>query len=617
MKYVISIGINNVKGLTPLKAAVSGAIEFNDWAETQGYETFLFADNDNNVVSQSDIFNQINSIIEEKTCEQLIVFFSGHGILKGPNQEVWLLSNAKSNPNESINLTGSVDNARTSGIPYIVFVSDACRILPTEIQFTGNGSVIFPILDDTNEDCAIDLLYATRPGSPANEFNSKKSSKKFGLFTQSIIEILKGDYPDLIGSQNASGRWLTNYYDLSLLQVDQNYKSLNNADWHIDTINIEYPLKSVVSKKASEIKITLTQNPEIRIQYQNPKPKLANFSDDEAKQILLKTNKELRSGKLFESDLHDRIQKDLEFGLKDLGNNSFKSILGDLGAIPGHMDAYKIKSNLISNSERIFDSKGRESFETQTGFTIVGNTVQDVITNGNRSEKFFENNKEQIRIYNDDQITSALIILKNGNSIPIAILKGYIGTLVFNENKLLTVNYTPSRNNYKYEEFKRNEKEINFVRAFIASSANEGFDYQNTFNKEFDDNGRMNYDNAGSFLRREKSLDPSLGLYAVYAYRQAGKIKDVKSVYRYMREESDRIPFDVAMLADKIVDERSRLAPFCPMLSLGWAYRQKFDEFLHPQIREASNYLVPTLWTTFDKKVTESIINLFTENILK
>lgn len=199
-----------------------------------------------------------------------------------------------------------------------------------------------------------------------------------------------------------------------------------------------------------------------------------------------------------------------------------------------------------------------------------------------------------------------------------AILEGYIGTLVFDKNRLLTINYTPSGNNYKYRYFKQNESKINFVRAFVASAANEGFNYSKTFRNEFKDHGHGNYGNAGGYLRQEKFVDPSLGLYAVYAYRQEGKFEDIKSVYRYMSEEIEmtnkNMIFDVLMLAGELENNRIRQAPFCPMISLGWAYRQKFEQLLHPDIKKASNTLVPSLWTTFDKKGTQLLIDMFNQN---
>lgn len=607
MKHIISIGIDKADGLTPLGAAVSGAKEFALWGQSQGYTTDVFVD-EANKISQSEIFDKINEIIESRTCEQLIVFFSGHGILKSPSQEIWLLSNAKNNPNESINLTGSIDNSRTSGIPYIVFISDACRVLPNELQFTGNGSVIFPIIDDTDQDCAIDILYATRPGNPALEQNSQANSKKFGLFTQAILEILNGKYPELIKA-NPTGDNLVTYYSIDDLLANRNYKSLLNGKWHINSINSESSIKSVVATKAREISITLKQSPDIRIQYQNPKPSLAEFDDNNAKDILLSSNKTIKEKVSVERTIIQGVQDKLNTGLSqfETNNKSFKAILQDMEEIP--MDVYNTKSTLIKNSEVIFDSKGKSSFETQTGFTIIGTSIKDVLTNSGK-DIFSENNKIHIRIYPDKNSKTALVILKNGNSIPVAIIEGYVGTLVFEKSQLLTINYTPSRNSYKYNYFEQNENRIGFVRSFVASAANEGFDYSQTFNDEFTVEGYINYSNAGSYLRQEKSIDPSLGLYAVYAYRQDGKIKDIKSVYRFMAEENDNMIFDVAMLANSLSKERQRLTPFCPMIAIGWAYRQHFDEFLSPEIRKASNFLAPSLWTTFDKKGTEIIRNI-------
>lgn len=609
MKHIISIGIDKANGLTPLGAAVSGAKEFALWGQSQGYITDLFVD-EIKKVTQSEIFDKINEIVDSRTCEQLIVFFSGHGILKSPSQEIWLLSNARNNPNESINLTGSIDNARTSAIPYIVFISDACRVLPNELLFTGNGSVIFPIVDSTDQDCAIDILYATRPGNPAHEQNSQLNTKKFGLFTQALLEILNGNYPELIKA-NPSGDDLTSYYNLDDLLVNRNYKSLSNGNWHINSINSESSIKSVVAKKARDISITLKQTPDIRIQFQNPKPSLAEFDDNNAKNILLSSNSQIKEKVSTERTIFNGVQNKLNDGLSNFetDNRSFKAILQDMEEIP--MDIYNLKSTLIKNSEVIFDAKGKSSFETETGFTIIGTQIKDVLTTSTK-DIFTESNRVHIRIYPNNNSKTALIVLKNGYSIPIAIISGYIGTLVFDKNQLLTINYTPSKNTYKYQYFEQNENRIGFVRSFVASAANEGFDYSQTFKNEFTKDGYLNYSNAGSYLRQEKSIDPSLGLYAVYAFRQEGKIRDIKSVYDFMAEEPNNMIFDVALLANKLSSEKVRLSPFCPMIAIGWAYRHHFDEFINQEVREASNFLVPSLWTTFDKKGTEIIRNIFT-----
>lgn len=619
MKHILSIGINNTDGLTILGAAVSGAQDFDKWGKSQGYSTTLLID-DIKPISQSQIFDEINKIVAARNCETLIVFFSGHGILKSPSQEVWLLSNAKNNPNESINLTGSIDNARTTGIPYIVFISDACRVLPNELQFTGNGSVIFPICDDTNQDCTIDVLFATKPGNPALEQNSTTNANKFGLFTQTILEVLNGNYPELIKAET-TGDSLVKFYDIDSLNSNPNYKFLSKGMWQIDAIDSKDIIKSIVSQKARDISISLKQDPDIRIIHQNPKPFLSRFDDQVAKHLLLSHSAITKV----------RIPKD-NFTIKSVQNeweksqmpmsgedSIFKSLTNSINTPPSRpVGAPKPKpqSSLIKNSQKILNARGRASFETQTGFTIIGTTIKDMIVNGNR-DIFPENNFVHIRIHPQADMLSGLLILDDDRSIPVAILEGYIGTLVFANNQLLTINYTPSMYSAKFKSFEKNEENIEYARAFVASAANEGFDYSSTFEDEFDQIGNMNFSNAGSYLRQETSIDPSLGLYAAYAFRQEGKLKDVKSVYDFMKADSSKIIFDVAMLAGMIKDETAYLAPFCPMIALGWAYRQQFEDNLHPQVIEAANHLIPSLWTTFDKQGTDILKKLFNENSIK
>lgn len=650
MKNIISIGINNAKGLPPLQSAVSGAEQFAAWGNSQGYTVDLFIDALQRV-SQTAIFDRINEIIEERTCEQLIIFFAGHGILKSPSQEIWLLSNAQLNPNESINLTGSIDIARTSGIPYIVFISDACRVLPNEMQFTGNGSVIFPILDDTNQDCAIDILYATRPGNPALEQTGQSNSERFGLFTQALLEVLNGNYPELIKSKQTNES-LVNYYNVQELTTNKEYKKLPKGKWSIDSFSSEAHIKSLVAKKASDIKITLKQNPEIRLEYQNPKPSIAEFDDNTAKNILLtysQTNTENVAPA--QAELANKILGNLRGKLTrdSLRNDSFKDIINKLEVPSEYIidetlyerhvptdDLYenidrpdfsdikpignkdlpdpqaKFDTKFLRRLETIYKSKGRDSFETQTGFTIIGTEIQTALSNSPLEIFKDYENTTHIRIHPQDQSKTALIILQNGNSIPIAILDGYIGTLVFEKETLLTINYSPSQNSYKYHSYLKNEKRIGIARSYVASAANDGFDYIKTFKDDFNKDGQINFSNAGSYLRQDKDIDPSLGLYAVYAFRQEGKIKDIKSVYRFMAIQKNNILFDIAMLASALTDEKNRLAPFCPMLSLGWAYRHQFESLLDPIIIEASNYLVPSLWTTFTPRGTQLIKKLFT-----
>lgn len=611
MKHIISIGINKTEGLTQLGGAVSGAEDFAAWGKSQGYTTTLFVD-DKKAVTQTAIFDKISKIIAAKNCETLIVFFSGHGILKSPSQEVWLLSNAKNNPNESINLTGSIDNARTSGIPYIVFISDACRVLPNELQFTGNGSVIFPICDDTNQECFIDVLYATRPGNPALEQNSASNANKFGLFTHTIVDILKGHYPELIKAKK-TGESLVNYYSANELYTDLNYKELGKDVWQIDIINSELSLKDIVAQKASKINISLSQNPDIRIQYQNPKPNLSEFKDKEAKELLLQKN-EIES---YENASDDNAKEpEAAPENENFKDSIFKSDIENEILKESFSKDIDPQINILKKSKQlILNSKGRVSFETMTGFTIIGIKIKNVMFNG-FWELFVENEMDNVRIHPQAGLNSGLLILENGNSIPIAILEGYIGTLVFDKAQLVTINYTPSLHNENFKFFENNEAGIDNLRASVASKASMGFDYSSKFLNDFDDKGTLNLQTAGNYLLQGNSIDLSLGLYAAYGYRQEGKLKEISTIFDTMKKGNQKIIFDVAMLAGKMKDEHLILAPFCPMLALGWAYSQHFEKEIHPLIMVASNHLVPGLWTTFDSTGTKIITKMFNEKLI-
>ena len=126
-KAAVVIGVDKTGDLPVLKAAAKGAEKFAAWACGQGYEVALITDNAGTPVTVAQIYTAVAKVVEAQTYSQLLIFFSGHGILKAPDCELWLLSGSPDNPNEAVNVSGSIWAARNSGILYLVFVSDACR----------------------------------------------------------------------------------------------------------------------------------------------------------------------------------------------------------------------------------------------------------------------------------------------------------------------------------------------------------------------------------------------------------------------------------------------------------------------------------------------------------
>ena len=116
---------------------------------------------------------------------------------------------------------------------------------------------------------------------------------------------------------------------------------------------------------------------------------------------------------------------------------------------------------------------------------------------------------------------------------------------------------------------------------------------------------------VASELRRYKRVDPTLGLFATYAYALSNIDAEVVSVYRHMYRDGLPVLFDVAMLASQVPQatqllpelaeplRRLDFAPWMPLLSQGWLLLGDVEQFMPPFLREARRYLLPGLWTRF------------------
>ncbi|MDX1628962.1 MAG: caspase family protein [Fulvivirga sp.] len=563
----VIIGVDSTGHLPPLSGAASGAKSFAKWAESQGYQIKLFTDGEGNAVTLKSIRDEIRTITESLVYEKLIIFFSGHGFLLSPQSELWLLSASPDPETEAVNVRLSAEFARYCGIPHIIFVSDACRSGgPTHRHRSVTGASIFPNQATNAEAAEIDFFYATRPGDTALEINdeNKAINNYKGIFTECLLHALQGDVPEVVK------------------EVQQNS---DNKIWLIPSHPLRDHLKDAVPKKAQEVNIRLNQHPEVRAESHLPNyfGKL-NHPPTTEPQVPFSS----RSPKF--GDFVERIQDDFM---------SFNEVQIDFGAT-ADTESERLFTNQM---EQILNSRGRQHFETTTGFTVYDHIISAVVGGDIHCDHFYEDEVTHIRVDEpgDREGYSILIELESGLGTVLAVLPGFIGTVVIEEGKIATVNYTPSDNTYLYEqEYKYYEDRIERRRAFAAAAVRHG-----VFNFKPDE-----ADYAAGYLRMMKRLDPTLGIYASYAYSQAGQIKNVRSVLNYMSEYPP-VPFDVLLLSSYFnSDERPIIptAPFCPMLRQGWTLLD-----LHPEASEALNsykkLLEPSLWTTFTPEGVERVRN--------
>ena len=195
----VVIGVDRPHNLPPLSAAASGAKKVADWLKnSEGFEVKLLADFEKPVLA-SEIYAAVDDFVMRGTLEQLIVYFSGHGFLLG-RAEYWLLSQAPDNPNEAINLDGSVELARDCGIPNVAFISDACRSTSDSLRAQSvHGYQIFPTPGNVREPRAEVDRFATLPGDPALEVPVAKSTAGYeAIYTACFLDAFEHPEADLV-----------------------------------------------------------------------------------------------------------------------------------------------------------------------------------------------------------------------------------------------------------------------------------------------------------------------------------------------------------------------------------------------------------------------------------
>jgi hypothetical protein len=576
-KACIAIGVDEVRDvpkLAKLRAASQGAEQFARWAKQSdpSFETQCITDR-TGAVTVGEIKRVVEQIVTSRSYDQLIVYFAGHGILKTWDTEMWLLSRAAADANEAVNLVGSVRYARHCGIPHVIFVSDACRSVPADPTLAQvDGNLIFPPRRVPHQrPPEIDIYYASLPGDPSYEIPADEANRRYdGVFTKFLLEGLKGGEPALRES------------------IDEDRRKMDV----VSSRTLKPWLEEKVQDAVTSVSVELEQIPEIRVESQRPKYVTrwagvpARSGADGSQPPAPRPSPPPMGSPLSSAAVLRNLAEDN--GVADL-------LLRDDEFPPRLITETRPDTKLNREIDQLLAAKGRESFETRTGFTLVGSQVTGAFVNGEAggSDVFDEAGAQQIRVYDGPHARSVLIQFPSGNGTCLAALPGYIGTVVVENDCVVNVSYAPSRNSYRWQDYQFVKDDLERRRAFTAVAARRGI-------------FKIEQNSAASFaqyIRQLKSIDPTLGIYAAYAYSQTGRADDVESVYDWMRSEHDvPVPFDVALLADHLVRptliEEDSYAPRTPMLTQGWAFLHE-DLQIPKWLLEARRYTLPSLWTTF------------------
>lgn len=555
-KAAVVIGVDQTGNLAKLKSAAAGADAVAGWLKSEGYDVICLTDKEKPVTATcvEEAISQFVKIPPQFNL--LLVYFSGHGYWHARN-DLWLLSGAPIQTSQAINLGGAMELAKFSGISNIIFISDACRSIPD--SRTGarvNGIDAFPNFAEINQSSKIDFFKATTEAQAAFEVTINDSTQS--VLTYAIRSAYENPKEEMINEITE---------DNERILVVPNRK-------------LESYLQDKINDILSHIDITLTQTIEVNVP----------SSDD----IYIARAKNIPSDFIYNS----------------------RSIA-----------TTNNKETALLNTNKTLDTRKIENFlptapiddiDISSGFIVSGAKVIHAITPKTNKDIRLElihskhdHSLSIIKLENTRPGKSVLIQTESGRTSILAGLDGYIGHAVFNETGLANVSYIPAKNNWRWGMYVSNEYQLDKLRALVALEIQNNT-FKVTSNSEAED--------LAYKIRVGKGIDPTLGLYAAYAYWQAGKERHISSVRDYMLQDLNTDLFDIQVLLSRQIDRTlpgQSLLPFCPLLTQTWSLLRPRGIKLHPELEAVAPYLCNSLWTTFEPKASDRLINAIETGDLK
>lgn len=565
LRAAVVIGVDQASGLPKLEAAAKGARDVADWLQREQFEVKLFEDSQAPVTSAA-IFAAVSAFVQRGTLEQLVVYFAGHGFMSGSLSEYWLLSGAPDNPNEAVSLTESAKLAEITGIPNVVFISDACRSLPSSLGAQRiTGSVVFPNPNIPPRTLAdVDQFLATRIGAAAYEGKpvAETAAAYKGVFTTCFLEAFQHPYPDMI-------------YDLDGKRVVPNRR-------------LRQYLAREVPKRAAALSIQIAQHPDCKVY------------SDEPTYISRVVDRERARPAQPEPNVADVALTAL-WGARGPASERFSNVdLQAAGAQTGFDSATKAVGR---------DWARHDSFPGRTGFVVVGAQIRRAtISRAGRLLDAPASAANEGRLLADvrqSRACSVALQFGDGSGTVLAALDGYVGHVLLDRGVVANVSYLPSRESEYWSAFNSERERLADLHGLVSAAARYGV---LRFDGPRRDRQRQAADLAGR-IRMLKSIDPTLGIYAASAYADAGLSNDVRSVRDIMRGTHGVDLLDIAMLTRDGGQRNiaTEAVPCCPMLSQNWALLRAQGVELPGPVAELRSNLAVSLWLTLDSQAMEQM----------
>lgn len=602
-RAAVLIGVSNAGGLPKLRAVESGLDLMEEWARSQRFDTIeRITDKGGEEVYARKIRKAVQAIVEPGGVTQLVVYFAGHGFNKDLG-EYWLLTEARNDPNEAVNLAGTERLARYGTVPHVVFIADACRTAAAGIvQGSISGSTIFPTVTVGGTSKAVDLFYAASLGTPALEVADPDGAADsyLALYTDAFAGLLGGELPDLIEElPDQPGFGVVRPRPLRDRLPPAVVERLRKRNLDFD--HSQTPDASVNSDPDAWLS-------RVEMPLRGRGGGLFDESEERVRSPVSDESLELEA-------VRDLSREALGGALvtgRRIPESIFRTAPGTRGGLEsrrrgGGGTAGLPRDRFTAAVARGLADVGPDHYESRCGFKMRGARVAEAHARRLTAELLGDS---LVRVGEGESRNpptapdSVLLRLTDGRAALLPAIPGFLASLTFEDGELAEVAYEPSAGTERWDEYRDRSAELRELRSLVTQSVRHG-----VFRIEGDDAPAL-----AARIRYAKGVDPSLAVYAAWAFDALHRQDLVDEMAGYLRADLGFLPFDVALLsgqlggsAEALGAGRPEVLPFVPLLARGWSLLDVLGVRLPDGLEDLRRHRVPSLWTLFDDRGAERL----------
>jgi len=590
-KAAVVIGVNKTGGLTPLGSAADEAERVARWLAGEGFDVKKLTDAKRPVTSAAVVkaFDAIVTV--PPRYHLLVVYFSGHGYWQS-RSDIWLLSGAPKQTAEAINLRTAIDLAKYSGIPNVVFVSDACRSI-TNVRGGAyvDGVAAFPNHDDISAESKVDFIKATSEARPAYE--GKIAGAPRSVLTAALMAAFEDPEDSMVRQVVEDGR---------SIEVVPNRRLESFLQRKVDEL-----LAGIDPNASQQVVVNVPSSEDVYIaRVRRPRRATRAAPPGGVGAMAIPSPQPSRPSAL--ATAGDGVR-----AVADAINNT----LSTRGFTRGRAGELLLPTDAGTEARlrRRMPDQQHDHFESQTGFFIQGTVAQRAVASRDHSDLLAEildpgdgqSRPAVVRVRHvtatmvpQGQVVSVAVQFADRRCVVLAGLAGYVGHVAVKAEGVSNVSYVPSSNHWRWGEYLQRKDEVDRLRAMVALAIDG-----DAFHLRSEREAMA----LAERIRLSKGIDPTLGLYAAHAFSQAGNDRQVLSVLKYMRDDIRAELFDIRLLASRLLERGTTLpvVPLCPLLTQSWNLLRARRVDLPALLRAAQPWLCDSLWTTFAAEAADGV----------